>query len=67
MRILEVLKKEQFNKNTHDLGFMMYCSFGNANVIHPTNEYKEILTKTISSDLVENDLKEAQALLTSWD
>ncbi|NCU03901.1 MAG: hypothetical protein GXC73_07930, partial [Chitinophagaceae bacterium] len=32
-RILEVLKKEQFNTTTHDLGFMMYCSFGNANTV----------------------------------
>ncbi len=28
---LLLLEKEQFNKNTHDLGFMMYCSFGNYN------------------------------------
>lgn len=26
---LKLLEKEQFNKGTHDLGFMMYCSFGN--------------------------------------
>jgi hypothetical protein len=27
---LKLLEKEQFNKGTHDLGFMMYCSYGNA-------------------------------------
>jgi len=27
---LTLLEKEQYNKGTHDLGFMMYCSFGNA-------------------------------------
>ena len=42
MRILEVLKKEKDNKGTHDLGFMMYCSFGNALRISPKPEYKEI-------------------------
>jgi hypothetical protein len=26
---LRLLEPEQFNKGTHDLGFMMYCSFGN--------------------------------------
>lgn len=26
---LKLLEPEQFNKGTHDLGFMMYCSFGN--------------------------------------
>jgi unsaturated chondroitin disaccharide hydrolase len=25
---LRLLEKEQYNKGTHDLGFMMYCSFG---------------------------------------
>ncbi|WP_270089031.1 glycoside hydrolase family 88 protein [Sphingobacterium sp. SYP-B4668] len=27
---LKFLEKEQFNKSTHDLGFMLFCSFGNA-------------------------------------
>jgi unsaturated chondroitin disaccharide hydrolase len=26
---LKLLEKEQYNKGTHDLGFMMFCSFGN--------------------------------------
>ena len=30
-RMQKLQEKEQFNKGTHDLGFMMYCSFGNAN------------------------------------
>ncbi|WP_462255495.1 glycoside hydrolase family 88 protein [Ferruginibacter sp.] len=49
MRILEVLKKEQFNTGTHDLGFMMYCSFGNANLITPSTLYKEILLNSAKS------------------
>jgi hypothetical protein len=28
-RRLALLEKEQFNKGTHDLGFMMYCPYGN--------------------------------------
>ena len=27
---LKDLEKEQYNKGTHDLGFMLFCSFGNA-------------------------------------
>lgn len=27
---LKHLEKEQYNKGTHDLGFMLFCSFGNA-------------------------------------
>ncbi|WP_462220717.1 glycoside hydrolase family 88 protein [Ferruginibacter sp.] len=49
MRILNVLKKEQFNTGTHDLGFMMYCSFGNANLINPSSVYKEILLNSAKS------------------
>ncbi len=48
-RMLDVLKKEQFNTSTHDLGFMMYCSFGNALKIKPTNEYSQILLNSAKS------------------
>src|SRR5690349_13060777 len=37
-RMLGLLTQEQFNTHTHDLGFMMYCSFGNALRLHPDNE-----------------------------
>ena len=40
LRVLEMLKKEQFNTGTHDLGFMMYCSFGNANRLQPNPQYQ---------------------------
>ena len=49
MRIMDTLKKEQFNKNTHDLGFMMFCPFGNANRIAPKPEYNEILLNSAKS------------------
>jgi unsaturated chondroitin disaccharide hydrolase len=46
---LKGLEKEQYNKGTHDLGFMMYCSFGTANRIEPKPEYKEILVNSAKS------------------
>ena len=49
MRILKPLEKEQYNKTTHDLGFMMYCSFGNANIIDPKPAYKDILVNSARS------------------
>jgi hypothetical protein len=49
MRILGTLKKEQFNTGTHDLGFMMYCSFGNANRLNPSTAYKDILINSARS------------------
>lgn len=42
-RMLHLLEREQFNTRTHDIGFMMYCSFGNALRIAPKPEYSEIL------------------------
>ncbi len=48
-RIMNVLAKEQYNKGTHDLGFMMYCSFGNANRINPSEAYKQILINSAKS------------------
>ncbi|MEC3878062.1 glycoside hydrolase family 88 protein [Parapedobacter sp. 10938] len=41
---LAILEKEKHNKGTHDLGFMLYCSFGNAlRLTGDTAAYKEIL------------------------
>src|SRR5918993_69372 len=50
LRKLKRLEREQFNKGTHDLGFMMYCSFGNALQITPGNKvYQDILVQSAKS------------------
>ncbi len=46
---LDTLAKEQYNTGTHDLGFMMYTSFGNANRIDPRPDYKQILINSAKS------------------
>ncbi|MFW5709970.1 MAG: glucuronyl hydrolase [Bacteroidota bacterium] len=45
--ILEPVK--QMDKKYHDLGFMMYCSFGNGYRLTGNEEYKEILLETADS------------------
>lgn len=41
---LRILEKEKHNKGTHDLGFMLFCSFGNAlRLTGDTAAYQEIL------------------------
>jgi unsaturated chondroitin disaccharide hydrolase len=65
LRILEVLKKEQFNTTTHDLGFMMYCSFGNANLINPSATYKEVLLNSAKS--LSTRFSPAVGCIKSWD
>ncbi len=64
LRINESLKKEQFNKGTHDLGFMMYCSFGNANRIAPKPEYREILINSAKS--LSTRFNPAVGCIKSW-
>lgn len=62
---LEILAKEQHNKGTHDLGFMLYCSFGNADRLNPNDEYKNIML-TGAESLASRYNEDAQ-VIRSWD
>ena len=64
-RVFQDLKKEQFNKTTHDLGFMMFCSFGNANRLNPSPEYAEILMNSAKS--LASRFDEKVGCIKSWD
>ncbi|WP_312137860.1 glycoside hydrolase family 88 protein [Sphingobacterium sp.] len=46
---LQLLDTQKFNKRTHDLGFMMYCSFGNAYRLTKDVKYKEVLLESAKS------------------
>jgi unsaturated chondroitin disaccharide hydrolase len=65
LRMLGLLEKEKNNKNTHDLGFMMYCSFGTANRISPKEEYKEILVTSAKS--LSTRFNPKVGCIKSWD
>lgn len=45
----ESLESNQFNTSHHDLGFMMYCSYGNAYRITKNEKYKQILIQSAKS------------------
>lgn len=64
-RIMNVLKKEQFNTSTHDLGFMMFCSFGNANRLNPQDDYTKILMN--SAESLASRFNEKLGVIRSWD
>jgi hypothetical protein len=64
-RIDKVLEKEKLNKGTHDLGFMMYCSFGNANRLAPSKEYEEILLTSARS--LSTRFNPTVGCIKSWD
>ena len=65
-RVLGLLSKEQYNTHTHDLGFMMYCSFGNALRLQPINaEYKQILINSAKS--LSTRFNPTVGCIKSWD
>jgi unsaturated chondroitin disaccharide hydrolase len=64
-RMLDVLAKEQYNTHTHDLGFMMYSSFGNAIRIEPKPEYKQILINSAKS--LSTRFNPKVGCIKSWD
>jgi unsaturated chondroitin disaccharide hydrolase len=64
-RMEKMQEKEQFNKGTHDLGFMMYCSFGNSNRLQPSKEYDEILMNSAKS--LSTRFNATAGVIRSWD
>ncbi|MBN1431837.1 MAG: glycoside hydrolase family 88 protein [Methanomicrobiaceae archaeon] len=49
VRMTSRVEKEKNNKGTHDLGFMLYCSFGNGLRLTGEESYNEILLTGASS------------------
>ena len=59
---LETLKD---HKGTHDLGFMLYCSFGNGYRLDPSPRYKEVLLQGARS--LASRFNPATGCIRSWD
>lgn len=64
-RIMEILEKEQHNATTHDLGFMMYCSFGNLQRLKPSEENSQILIQSAQS--LASRYNPTVGAIRSWD
>ena len=60
-----LLDKVQYRKDTHDLGFMLYCSFGNGYRLTGNENYKKVLI-TGSNSLMTRFHPEI-GLIKSWD
>ncbi|NBB29739.1 glycoside hydrolase family 88 protein [Cellulophaga sp. BC115SP] len=56
--------KEQYNTGTHDLGFMLYCPFGNGYRLTKNEEYKNIMLTGAKSLSTRFDPK--VGLIKSW-
>ena len=61
---MERLRPNAKVTSNHDVGFIMYCSFGNARRILKTDKYDEVLTTTANSLCQRYD--EALGLIRSW-
>ncbi len=63
---LKYLEKEKNNKGTHDLGFMLFCSFGNAlRLTGDSATYKPVLATGAAS--LASRYRESTKTIRSWD
>ncbi len=58
------VEKEKFNTGTHDLGFMLYCPFGNGYRLTGNEQYKEIMLTGARSLATRFDPK--VGVIKSW-
>jgi unsaturated chondroitin disaccharide hydrolase len=59
------LSKEQYNKTTHDLGFMINCSYGNGYRLTHNEEYKKVLIQAAKS--LSTRFNPKTGVIRSWD
>ena len=59
------VEKEQYNTGTHDLGFMLFCPFGNGFRLTRNEIYKQVLLTGAKSLATRFDSK--VGLIRSWD
>lgn len=59
------LSGQRFNKSTHDLGFMLYCSYGNGYRLSPSEEYKSVLFDAAES--LSSRYDSIVGCIKSWD
>ena len=59
------LECEKTNGNTHDMGFKIYCSFGNGNRLTKDNRYKDIMLESAYTLITRYN--PAVGCIRSWD
>lgn len=61
----KLIKQEQWNGKTHDMGFKMYCSYGNGFRLTQNQQYKKILIQ--SAKTLSSRYNKKVGCLRSWD
>lgn len=59
------IKKEQYNRGTHDLGFMVYCPFGNGYRLTGDTAYKAVIIQAARS--LSTRFNKTAGVIKSWD
>lgn len=59
------VEKEQYTTNNHDVGFMIYCSFGNGYRLTGDEQYKKVMLQAAES--LSTRYREKTGLIRSWD
>lgn len=59
------VEKEKFNTYNHDIGFQIYCSFGNAYRLTQNETYKDVILTAANS--ATKRYNETIGLIRSWD
>ena len=59
------VEKEQYTTNNHDVGFMIYCSFGNGYRLTGNEQYKKVMLQAAES--LSTRYREETGLIRSWD
>jgi hypothetical protein len=65
IRSMNLLENEQYNTKTHDLGFMMYCSYGNAYRLFGNKTYENVLIQSAKS--LASRFNPKIGLIKSWE
>jgi unsaturated chondroitin disaccharide hydrolase len=64
-RALSVIEPNEYYTGNHDLGFMMYCSFGNAYRLTKNEKYKENIFRAAQS--LSTRYRPSIKVIQSWD
>lgn len=65
LKYSNIVEGQKYTTDNHDVGFMIYCPFGNALQIEPKDGYKDIIIQASKSLATRFDPK--VGLIRSWD
>ncbi|MCT4673492.1 MAG: glycoside hydrolase family 88 protein [Prolixibacteraceae bacterium] len=65
MKVNKTIEEVQYNTQHHDVGFMIYCSFGNGYRLTKTAEYKQIIINAAKS--LSTRYRPKVGCIQSWD